>query len=96
MKKLFIKGRLQRESGGEKASVRAVEDTWTKYNQEKPVFKIFKELHTDKEKQTTQQKKKKKKKGKRLKLAHHQKVKSRGPQTREKGVPLAGSYLSAR
>ena len=58
MKKLFIKGWLQRESGGAKASVRAVEDTWTKYNQEKPVFKIFKELHTDKEKQTTQQKEK--------------------------------------
>ena len=33
MKKLFIKGWLQRESGGEKASLRAVEDTWTKYNQ---------------------------------------------------------------
>lgn len=58
MKKLFIKGGLQRENGGEKDSLRAVEDTWTKYNQEKPVFKIFKELHTDKEKQTTPQKKK--------------------------------------
>ena len=54
MKKLFIKGRLQRENGGEKASLRAVEDTWTKYSQEKPVFKIFKELQTDKEKQTAQ------------------------------------------
>ena len=54
MKKLFIKGQLQRENGGEKASLRAVEDTWTKYSQEKPVFKIFKELQTDKEKQTAQ------------------------------------------
>lgn len=54
MKKLFIKGRLQRENGGEKASLRAVGDTWTKYSQEKPVFKVFKELQTDKEKQTAQ------------------------------------------
>ena len=40
--------------------------------------------------------KKKQKTDKRLKPAHHKKIKSRGPQTREKGIALTGSYPSAR
>lgn len=91
MKKLFIKGGLQRENGGEKDSLRAVEDTWTKYNQEKPVFKIFKELHTDKEKQTTQ---KKKKPGKRLN-PHITGSSDPEEQKRVERRPLTGGCLSA-
>ena len=34
----------------ERATLRVVEDTCNKYNQEKPVFQICKELQTDKEK----------------------------------------------
>lgn len=62
--------------------------TITKKNQ---VFKIFKELHTDKEKQTTQKKKKTRQK---TEPAHHRKFRPRGAEARERGVPsLEGVWV---